>query len=71
MLNISQSLLHPDQYTFGIKSTVLLYSLSYNSQKRDSDTTHKKTQQLRTSTTTITLLRFTTRNCTLLPTLLL
>ena len=28
-------------------------------------------QQLRTSTTTITLLRFTTRNCTLLPTLLL
>ena len=28
-------------------------------------------QQLRTSTTTITLLQFTTRNCTLLPTLLL
>ena len=28
MLNISQSLLHPDQYRFGIKSPVLLYSLS-------------------------------------------
>ena len=28
MLNVSQSLLHPDQYRFGIKSTVLLYSLS-------------------------------------------
>ena len=28
MLNVSQSLLHPDQYRFGIKSPVLLYSLS-------------------------------------------
>ena len=28
MLNVSQSLLHPDQYRFGIKFTVLLYSLS-------------------------------------------
>ena len=28
MLNISQSLLHLDQYRFGIKSPVLLYSLS-------------------------------------------
>ena len=27
MLNVSQSLLHPDQYRFGIKSPVLLYSL--------------------------------------------
>ena len=26
MLNVSQSLLHPDQYRFGIKSPVLLYS---------------------------------------------
>ena len=26
MLNISQSLLHPDQYSFGIKSPVLVYS---------------------------------------------
>ena len=25
MLNVSQSLLHPDQYRFGIKSPVLLY----------------------------------------------
>ena len=30
MLNVSQSLLHPDQYRFGIKSPVLLYSLSIN-----------------------------------------
>ena len=28
MLNVSQSLLHLDQYRFGIKSPVLLYSLS-------------------------------------------
>ena len=28
MSNVSQSLLHPDQYRFGIKSPVLLYSLS-------------------------------------------
>ena len=28
MLNVSQSLLHPDQYRFGIKSPVLLYSLT-------------------------------------------
>ena len=28
MLNVSQSLLHPDQYRFGIKSPVLLYLLS-------------------------------------------
>ena len=28
MLNVSQSLLHPDQYRFGIKSPVLLYSHS-------------------------------------------
>ena len=28
VLNVSQSLLHPDQYRFGIKSPVLLYSLS-------------------------------------------
>ena len=31
MLNVSQSLLHPDQYRFGIKSPVLLYSLSQQS----------------------------------------
>ena len=30
MSNVSQSLLHPDQYRFGIKSPVLLYSLSLN-----------------------------------------
>ena len=29
MLNVSQSLLHPDQYRFGIKPPVLLYSLSH------------------------------------------
>ena len=29
MLNISQSLLHPDQYRFGIKSPVLLYSCDF------------------------------------------
>ena len=41
MIKRSQSLLHPDQYRFGIKSPVLLYSLS------------KKTQQLNDYTTTI------------------
>ena len=30
MLNVSQSLLHPDQYRFGIKPPVLLYLLSLN-----------------------------------------
>ena len=30
MLNVSQSLLHPDQYRFGIKSPVLLYSSNYS-----------------------------------------
>ena len=30
MLNVSQSLLHPDQYRFGIKSPVLLYSSDYD-----------------------------------------
>ena len=30
MLNASQSLLPPDQYRLGIKSTVLLYSPSYD-----------------------------------------
>ena len=30
MLNISQSLLHPNQYRFGIKSPVLLYSSDYS-----------------------------------------
>ena len=29
MSNVSQSLLHPDQYRFGIKSPVLLYSSDY------------------------------------------
>ena len=29
MSNVSQSLLHPDQYRFGIKSPVLLYSSNY------------------------------------------
>ena len=46
MLNISQSLLHPDQYRFGIKSPVLLYSLYDHSLNRTSslnlyDYTHK------------------------------
>ena len=30
MLNVSQSSLHPDQYRFGIKSPVLLYSSDYS-----------------------------------------
>ena len=30
MSNVSQSLLHPDQYRFGIKSPVLLYSSDYS-----------------------------------------
>ena len=30
MLNASQSLLRPDQYRFGIKSPVLLYSSDYS-----------------------------------------
>ena len=30
MSNVSQSLLHPDQYRFGIKSPVLLYSSDYH-----------------------------------------
>ena len=33
MSNVSQSLLHPDQYRFGIKSPVLLYSLSHKTQQ--------------------------------------
>ena len=37
MSNISQSLLHPDQYRFGIKSPVLLYSLSISRLLYDSD----------------------------------
>ena len=44
MLNVSQSLLHPDQYRFGIKSPVLLYSLSLNhtsSQSSLYDYSHK------------------------------
>ena len=38
MLNVSQSLLHPDQYRFGIKSPVLLYSaFSQFYRRNDSD----------------------------------
>ena len=33
MSNVSQSLLHPDQYRFGIKSPVLLYLLSHKMQQ--------------------------------------
>ena len=42
MLNVSQSLLHPDQYRFGIKSPVSLYSLSIiitNSHNADNNLT--------------------------------
>ena len=41
MLNISQSLLHPDQYRFGIKPPVLLYS-------SDSDHSSSQNSQLTT-----------------------
>ena len=41
MLNISQSLLHPDQYRFGIKPPVLLYS-------SDSDHNSSQNSQLTT-----------------------
>ena len=37
MLNISQSLLHPDQYRFGIKSPVLLYSSDYSQLEHQHD----------------------------------
>ena len=41
MLNVSQSLLHPDQYRFGIKPPVLLYSLSQQTlTKRNKLTTY-------------------------------
>ena len=52
MLNVSQSLLHPDQYRFGIKSPVLLYSASsQNSQltTRLLQPTQKPTIQLETA----------------------
>ena len=43
MLNASQSLLHPDQYRFGIKSTVLLYSLSISQSHKLYDSDHNST----------------------------
>ena len=52
MLNVSQSLLHPDQYRFGIKPPVLLYSASsQNSQltTRLLQPTQKPTIQLETA----------------------
>ena len=52
MLNVSQSLLHPDQYRFGIKPPVLLYSPpTQNSQltTRLLQPTQKPTIQLETA----------------------
>ena len=53
MLNVSQSLLHPDQYRFGIKSPVLLYShsrtQSINQQLNHLDRLHYCNLQLETA----------------------
>ena len=49
MLNVSQSLLHPDQYRFGIKSPVLLYS---HTQQSHTTISHNKLSQKRNKLTT-------------------
>ena len=48
MLNVSQSLLHLDQYRFGIKSPVLLYSLSTLKNSTQLETHNKLSQNTTT-----------------------
>ena len=58
MLNVSQSLLHPDQYRFGIKSPVLLYSLYNHSLNRTSSLNHTSSLNLYDYTHKMITLRF-------------
>ena len=58
MSNVSQSLLHPDQYRFGIKSPVLLYSSDYYTILITTYNSIDQSLQLTIITQSITLLRF-------------
>ena len=61
MSNVSQSLLHPDQYRFGIKSPVLLYSSDYYTiliTTYNSINSIDQSLQLTIITQSFTLLRF-------------